>query len=272
MASATCSRLAACSQIWDIKAAYGDPGTCTARQTVRFSSLLTASGAGWTPAALEACSQAIPALSCSDFLGHNLPATCHPAGQLANGASCADGTQCQSGYCLSNAMTTPTTGCGTCGPALTGAQSCNTASDCPWGSACLVPHGACGQLGAAGSTCLVADNCLWGLACIQGHCASPQPAGGPCTDNSECDYLGGFACSGATCAALPVASVGQLCGSIGNANVRTLCGASGFCNSSGTCQAAVSDGAACDPLTGPNCMPPAQCLGKMCTVLGASCR
>jgi hypothetical protein len=274
VATATCDRLQACSPVLGLQMPYGDASTCTERQTVLYSSLLTASGTGWTSAGLEACAAAIPTLTCSDFLNHNLPAVCHPFGQLRNGALCADGTQCQSGTCLIDATTTPTTGCGTCGPALTGLQACNADSDCAWGSACLnLPMPRCGPLDAAGASCAGFNTCLRGLACVDGQCGSTKPAGQPCTGNSECDLYGGFACGG-TCAPLPVVSAGQPCGFIGNANLSTQCESSGFCSSGngGTCQAALNDGAACDAMTGPRCLAPAQCIANVCLILGPSCR
>jgi hypothetical protein len=118
---------------------------------------------------------------------------------------------------------------------------------------------------------MVPDDCVWGLACIQGQCTSPEAAGQSCADNDDCDYLGGFVCGGA-CIPQPLAPAGQPCGFSGLANVTIFCDASGLCNSNGTCQPAAGDGAPCDALTGPNCLPPAQCIASVCTLLGPSCR
>ena len=173
IASAVCQRLAACSPISDIIEPYGDVDTCITRQRVLFSNLLTASGSGWTAAGLEACAAATGGLACSALLGHDLPAACHPPGTRPDGASCADGSQCQSGTCLINRALTPATGCGTCGAPLAAPQICSASTDCTWGSACFVPNGSCGALSPVGAPCVAPDNCERGLTCIQERCASP---------------------------------------------------------------------------------------------------
>jgi hypothetical protein len=266
-ATALCQKIDACSAFL-ISETYGDAATCASRIKSSFVSALGASGTGQTPAHLDGCAKAIPAVSCDDALGNNTPAACQPvAGHLAAGAACGDSSQCASAYC--NLGTDGT--CGAC--ATTRAAdggTCNRDDDCVVGAVCN--SSTCVTLAAAGASCSDAQPCQKTLVCKSGTCAIPDGAGAPCSTGT-CDALAGLFCSIAAphvCTKIALAGAGEACFAVNGG--LTACGNGGLCSrgalaTTGTCEAPAADGASCDDTNGPPCMPPAVCsAAKVCTI------
>jgi hypothetical protein len=259
-ATAVCAAVNSCSSLL-IQLEYGDMQTCAMRFQGTCASALAASGTGWTPAAEDACSKALPGESCADIVSNNPPSACQtPAGLLANGVACGDGAQCQSKYC--NLGTNGT--CGACGTRSGG--TCDRDADCGYGQTCV--KGGCVAPGLSGSTCDDATHpCNKTLACKNGVCAAPDEAGASCTVGNannpfgSCDVLKGLYCHALTrvCQAVTFASPGQPCGLVNGG--LTACSANGACNA-GTCAAALADGASCTATD--HCSPPATCSGGVC--------
>jgi hypothetical protein len=99
--------------------------------------------------------------------------------------------------------------------------------------------------------------------------------GGGCdpTMDNQCDSTTAVYCNPVTslCVQAQFSQAGGPCGNAADGTL-TLCAGSGLCQSAdgatmGTCQAVATDGAACDPLNGPSCLPPAACLGTACALL-----
>jgi hypothetical protein len=265
-ATAACAAVNKCSPLL-IQLEYGDVQTCAMSFQGTCSSALAANGTGWTPAAEEACSQALPGESCADIVSNNPPSACQtPTGQLTNGVACGDGAQCQSKYC--NLGTNGT--CGACGTRSAG--TCQRNADCSYGQLCV--KGGCVAPGLAGSTCDATHPCNVTLACKNGVCAAPDEAGAPCTTDpnsifGSCDELKALYCHALTrvCTAIVFAGAGQPCGLINNG--LTVCSANGTCN--GTCTAALAAGANCAPsATKDPCAPPATCSGGVCKLADPS--
>ncbi|HEX4447383.1 MAG TPA: hypothetical protein VH044_11630 [Polyangiaceae bacterium] len=267
-ANALCQKIDACSSFL-IAETYGDAATCASRIKSSFVGSLAASATGATPAHLEACAKAIPAISCDDALGNGTPAACQPvAGHLAAGAACGDSSQCESAYC--NVGTDGTCGACAASRASTG-DTCNRDDDCTVGAVCNA--GKCSSLAAAGATCSDALPCLKTLVCKAGTCATADEAGAPCSTGT-CDALAGLFCSIAAphvCVKIGLAAAGEACFAV-NGGGFTACSNGGLCNraalaTTGTCEAPAADGGSCDDTSGPPCMPPAVCsAAKVCTI------
>jgi hypothetical protein len=285
VARALCSRYSACSPFF-VQFAYGTVDACTAGAKTTIASALDAKGTGDTPAQIEACAGAIPAVSCDDAVGHNLPAACQPvAGQLASGAACGDSSQCQSAYCHKG----PNSACGACASQPTAGASCSVDGDCAAGDVCS-KAGTCAAAGASGAACEPTQRpCKPTLACKSGTCATPDEAGAPCTKTTTagmttsdtCDALAGLYCGAqGTCVAIELAAAGQPCLLVNGG--LTVCSANGVCNvpsmpgTTGACLSAAAPGATCTPkpsgqafgysLQSPDCAPPATCENSVCTI------
>jgi hypothetical protein len=91
----------------------------------------------------------------------------------------------------------------------------------------------------------------------------------------DCDNTQGLYCDPATrlCKLVTFASPGGSCGVVNGAFVA--CSGGGRCKTAGaslmgTCLAPAADGAACDTTAGPDCLPPAQCVGSVCKLPNAA--
>ncbi len=280
VATALCARIEACGPLL-IRIAYGDTATCTSRTSGLFADTLAASGTGWTPSVAETCAKAIPAASCDDTLGHNLPSVCHaPAGQGALGGTCGDNSQCMSSYCNLG----PGGKCGTCAAALGAAGAvCYRDDDCTYGTRCVgqdlgatpAAAGKCVTPGTSGAPCSASAPCLQTLACINGVCGAPVGAAATCDQGGSifgsCGDLSGNYCSaktGGTCTKIGFAPSGQPCGLV--SGVLTACSGGGVCNiptaTSGTCVAPAADFGNCNGKAGPGCLSPATCIGGTCVM------
>jgi hypothetical protein len=277
-ANALCAKLNMCSALF-VQIVFGDVSTCVSRSHAPCASGLSAHGTGASPSTLEACAQAIPGASCTDVLSHNTPAACKPLmGQLANGTACGDSSQCQSGYCNQGTGIGQKSTCGVCGTQAAAGGACKVDDDCPYGAKCNTAQ-VCVTLGAAGATCDGTHPCQGTLACKGGTCATPDAAGQACTvdaSGQSCDTNQGQFCNltNKVCQMIGTAGPGQPCGFVSGGLVACtgagLCKTSSTPGTSGTCLAPAADGASCDPLMGPSCLPPALCTGGKCTLADPS--
>ena len=242
LASAVCSKLATCSA-FALSVTYGDEPTCIARASLGCVLTFGASGTSATPARTVACAQSLPALDCAALASGQLGAACEPAaGTVPVAGACGDDTQCASTFCPRAA----TSACGTCALATKAGDPCVNGS-CSAGTVC--PQGQ--------STCIVP---------VAGK------VGDPCTSQEQCDLSHAVGCDTASgkCITLTLATAGGKCGADSIAVTSyAVCPASGSCSAviNGTCSAAAADGQACSTATtGPQCMPPAKCIGGKCAV------
>jgi hypothetical protein len=263
VADALCQKLDSCTAFL-IQDVYGDVNTCSVRVAASCQNGLAATGTGLTPALYESCVKQIPGATCDDVLDNNVPSVCQAAkGQLANGTTCGDSSQCQSTYCNLG----KDGACGACGPSRGDpGAACNRDDDCSYGSTCS-DSGTCVTPVATGGTCDTTHPCRPTLACKAGVCAAPDEAGAACTTGT-CDNLAGLYCgvqAHPVCTMIALATAGQPCGVVNGG--LTACSVGGACNG-GTCQAYAADGTACDDTTGPPCLAPAVCVAtsKLCTL------
>jgi hypothetical protein len=122
-----------------------------------------------------------------------------------------------------------------------------------------------------GAACSDTSLCDLGLQCVKGICSRGGAAGAACnTTDSPCDSLALLACNPKTsiCEKIDLASTGQACGALDAGYAACSAGASCVSSDSkattGTCQAAVSDGASCQ--NDGQCLSPASCVGGTCKV------
>ena len=262
-AQALCTRVNDCAPAY-MNLAFGSVTECETRYAASVGRGIGANGSNLTADQLEACAKALPATTCADVLGRSLPAACHgPAGTLADGAPCADDSQCLNKKCKSSG---PNTTCGTCGSPAAAGGACVASDDCADGLACA--SSVCVVFGATGSTCDAAHPCNSTLACVAGKCGPPQAAGAACKDSSECDQLHGIICDGKKCSQLSLVAAPTTCGLINGA--YTLCSGGASCTGimqtgMGTCTAAPQDGTACEVDGGAKCEDPAKCVNGKCT-------
>ncbi|MDI3291309.1 MopE-related protein [Polyangium sp. 15x6] len=179
---------------------------------------------------------------------------CNGAGacELGNGAACADGTECESGFCVDNICCDAACNgtCEACSAAKTGGtdgtcsfvkvntdldNECPGAADCNGAGACELPNGA--------------GTCTQGSQCVSGSCAVQDSV---CCDNT---------CDG-TCMACLIAKTGVASGTCANVLTNqdpdTEC-MNGECTGAGICEK--PDG---DPCTANNECQNGYCNGTTC--------
>jgi hypothetical protein len=183
---------------------------------------IAAPGTGFTTTALTACGNAYSATAtCDDAFGAAQITACSFKGTLANGAACAFGEQCTTGYCSG----TEDNECGKCGPAPAmppttyvglgetcdpngSGPRCNSNLGlwCDYGTKkceemLFVGLGQpCGFVGDDVVMCGPGGTCNWGTS-GSGTCVAQKAVGASCTAASnypECAF--GSACIGGTCA------------------------------------------------------------------------
>jgi hypothetical protein len=271
LADVLCARLNDCAPAY-VTITYGTVSECKARVSANLEQGVSAPGSVETGDVLEACAKVIPATSCSDVLGRNLPTACKaPPGTQQDGAPCAVDPQCASKRCKVGADAV----CGVCAPRAAVGAACGVSDDCVDGAGCV--SGACVAFGVAGSACSKSSPCNGTLACVGGTCAAPQKAGTACKDSVECDELHGIFCTGKTCEALAFAPPPAACGLVGAG--FTVCTGPATCTGlgkgvfTGTCTPAPAEKTACDVDGGAKCEEPARCIGGQCTLPDpASCK
>ena len=264
--AAVCGRMRACTPFL-LQAVYGDTKTCAARSSLQCKPMLAAAGSQALAPQIEFCAKAISSEGCDEALDNPQPSACDIGGALAEGAPCAAGQQCQTAYCKTAAGSV----CGTCVKRVGSRYACLGDSDCVAGLVC--DRGACAAPGAPDAPCGGAlPTCSRALTCISGICKKPSPVGARCASPTDCDGNQGLYCNILTrqCTQTRVTGAAQACGIVGNTLVGCSAGAACF---RGRCTPPAADGASCDPLNGPACLAPAQCMNGKCVVPDpASCR
>jgi len=273
-ANANCQKLQTCAPPL-LKTDFGDMGTCATRFALKCPPGATAIGSTWTPGALEGCARAFEAQTCEEYLNGYLsgeaPPACALTGSTPIGSPCAVDAQCASGFCEDVAANA----CGVCATRSPVAGACASPADCEQkGLTCV--GGSCVPLAVFGAECDESHPCQPLLYCSpSGMCVARLGVGGTCNPNvneDACDLIVSLTCNlDSACVEATIAPIGAACGRSATGSV-TVCEASGTCltpggSTQGTCQAAAAEGAACNPTTGPNCMPPAACLSQVCTIL-----
>ena len=274
-----CARLQSCSTT-AVQVRYGSTGVCESVENALCLSVGMTPATGATPEQNEACGKALGDWSCTDFLvSQNPPPACQlVTGPLANGATCAVRSQCQSGYCGFPAGSA----CGVCAPAPRPGDSC-AETQCPPSLVCLGSPPRCVAYAQAGAACGASQPCNDGLTCVgasataAGVCqASVQSVDLPCSfSGAGCDFSAGLACNAQSgkCAVARLAQPGQACGIVANQLASCV---SGTCPR-GMCVANVPLGGACDLDGGPPCIGATRCIlsvdggaGGTCQLNGAS--
>jgi hypothetical protein len=273
-AAALCAQLEMCGAPL-ITQQFGDVATCQTRSTITCPSTFMAPSTAATPSHLEKCAKAVPSLTCAQLYTRDTPAACAPEpGKLADGSACGDDAQCANAYCKKPAGQV----CGVCSKRAAAGAACALDADCDYNLTCA--NSSCVAYAAAGATCDAGHPCARPNVCKAGVCAAPAQAGQACTPSTgggDCDLTAGLFCHPTmrTCVAVMWAGAGQPCGFVNN-NV-VACSGSGHCQVPnlmvmGTCVAPAADGAACDTTNGPDCLPPAECVGGVCKLPNpASC-
>jgi hypothetical protein len=256
---------------------WGDAATCQARQQSSCLPYLTAPGVTNTTADIENCAAEEAAESCQEFFNGT---PCLHAGTRALGESCSQNVQCVTGaYCAIVRGTT----CGTCAPRVQSGTSCANVS-CSAGLVCVSDNEECQALGTSGAACDTDHPCGYGLSCVRPNATATGTCelagtviGAACGYPAPGCYLNaGLHCDGTTgtCAPIGYAGVGEQCGSVNGTYIR--CTNASECiaplgQSYGTCVAAAADGAHCDTVSGPPCLPPAQCVTGSPTATSGTC-
>lgn len=270
VASALCSKFAACNTGAMLSVVFDDLAHCVERLKLVCRTELAAPDVGSGVAELQACAKAVTATSCGDNFDPDDVVECRWKGLRPNGKACGVNAQCTSGFCDKRP---PSSECGTCAALPLAGEAC-PAERCAPGLRC-VPPGKCVQPVAIGAACNGSIPCASGGACVGRVCVAPAKLG------EKCDPLGRsgpgcgemITCDAKTkrCRPPTIASVGEACGLIGTELrpcTRAWCEAHG---ESGKCLPRSADGAAC--ASNEACVIPATCVGGTCKMPDpASCR
>ncbi len=253
-AVAVAAKAARCTPFF-VNRVHGSESAYRARLE-QFCGVLDLPGATWPPRPFKPCGDAIAALTCDDWLvGVSVPA-CAAPGQLALGAPCATGAQCQSLFCDA-----PAGGCGHCVKLPGARQTCYLGQYCDEGTACG-GAGTCVVPASAGAACTIDADCKSALICRNFSCVRRGIKDDPCVGDADCDFNRGFLCNpnSHVCVA---SSTGASCRENPDASLQ-VCSASAICRMDGSCLPAAADGAACSDTTGPLCVQPATCVNNRC--------
>jgi len=211
-------------------------------------------------AQLDACTRVLDPSTCTEPI-------CPVRGTLAPGAPCANGAQCESGYCNFTGAAEPTTtelACGVCTVLALEGGDCGNAS-CDVGLHCdtvvtmtcqpFVPlHGSCTNDNAKA--------CEPQYACIDSVCSERLGVGAPCPSGMECQLSLECDPETHTCETIPIASAGEACGWVNGAEVDC---SSGLVCANGTCAAPRQQGATCT-VGFKECALNLLCIGGTCQV------
>ena len=275
VASSFCDRIASCYGDFFVKAFIGDTATCKSRLALEIKASVRGPGVQIKDAEAAACKSAVDAAACNTLLADGVK-ECDFRGTLADGAACANDSQCTSGGCYVDAKTS----CGKCGARAAEGADC-TSSKCARGLSCSVAK-KCAKFVAEGGTCDANTPCEVSLACIAGKCGKGLAAGAPCKNamnETPCSSSAGLYCkppsaavADGTCTTFTVATTNQLCGiTLQPAVDFAFCEGSQCVGAMGTtkgkCQAFLADGVACDAAKPPDCQFPAKCRNGKCAVL-----
>lgn len=197
---------------------------------------------------IMACATALDAAACA-LTGNDLDA-CILTGSLADGASCYDGRQCQSGRCK---RADASADCGKCAAFEAAGGTCFDNGDCAFGSECFDRK--CAKYVEAGGAC--ADDtasCKPGLTCVKGTCAAAVEIDGACTAAADA-CRSGLGCVSGTCKppSVTVVAIGASCKNGEFCRKSSCRGAAG----AEVCVAYAATGAKCDLVKNgpPDCDP-----------------
>ncbi len=264
-----CNKLESCSSFM-VRGLYGDLATCKARAKVGCVPWFGAPGSAVTAAGTERCGDAFAAMSCDDVENNVNPIECRVFGSFANGATCGDSAQCQSGHCsITQGL------CGTCKTRQQAGGFCDIDSNCERGLICN--GGICFAPGGTGAPCNMAQPCKNTHACVNGQCQRyPTVFDAPCDVNVGCDNFLGLWCNFQTarCDYLQLVASGT-CGY--NGNTFTLCSRAADCSIPqgqmlGQCVSPANDGQTCTTAAPGafSCFSPGQCISGRCTLPSAT--
>jgi hypothetical protein len=185
-------------------------------------------------------------------LGCNYASFSCALGMRTIGADCADGWQCQSGFCSGSAFS-----CGACMAMPQPNDTCTADWQCPGAYFC--GNGICKAQGTQGQYCDSQNPCADHYSCISNACLKDDLTDGQTCGPTEgyCDQTTSqLACNQQnTCQTVDFASSGDACPAFG------WCRGLGVCNG-GICQNAHDVGDPCDPVNG--CRWPAVCQAGVC--------
>lgn len=271
-ATAYCTRQVGCSNFWSSVYASNFE-TCRTTRMQRCQLNTKSPDTSWTQDLAMACSRAINAESCDEFLAGVLPTECRVPGKRTVGAPCGDRFQCESLQCV---VSTEGSLCGSCTALPKQGESCGSLRLCDDGLQCV--SDVCQPLRSAGEPCSGADRCKPSLACMVGTCQDPM-FGGACNSQYDCNFHQVQYCDGSTltCEKYPltVATVNEACGI--SFDSETICTPDAYCRTSssasfGVCTKLPTEGQAC--ATSDNlCASPYTCIGGVCKVFDrGSCK
>lgn len=272
LAASLCGRIGTCAP-FILENGYGGTATCEERVGARCVLTPDLSGVTFSPEAIQACASAYDGLGCDDVLTSQTPDACRPAGDKADGASCAVGAECQGAHCITKGEGQ----CGTCATALAEGATCDVATDvCGAGMFCSAA-GTCAKPGDTGDPCSSTQPC-GGLSCNGGTCGALLAEGADCSSGETCDVTVGLYCKPAakTCAKIGVAKLGEACGYDDVADEFTACEADVECDfAANKCIARLKEGDSCalDAQTGTShCATGLQCISGTCSFGYPSCQ
>lgn len=212
-ANALCGRISTCASYF-AAVLFGDMATCVEIAKTSCIASLRAKDTGATPAKLAQCARDLETASCTDVLSHNPPASCRPAGPIADGMPCGDDWQCSSGVCA----IAGNGNCGTCARRSMPSGPCGLGRDeeCAYGEICEAQI--CRLPVAGGGSCAGNQRCAHPYVCGAGDtCVMGGGPGAPCMAGRGCADYQGLWCPPTinTCAAIQIADPGMPCGLLG---------------------------------------------------------
>lgn len=271
-ANALCDKILECAPFY-LSLSFSNRDACVARFKINCPTSFNAPGTSATPLQLSQCASAAKTALCEDILARKPPEACRTvAGKLPDGNVCGHNGQCTNKLCRIAKGST----CGACSSLGGAGSACEREEECDYGLDCIDKK--CFARGLKGASCSATAPCVGVFGCVNGICSPPLAAGAACEfkrDENPCDGAKGFYCSprSKTCTQISTAPPGGQC-ELSLQSV-TVCTAGSECKigvgaTTGPCEAAAADGAACNESTGPKCQGPARCAGGVCTITDPS--
>ncbi len=290
-AAAICRKMSDCSQ-FRLQAVYGDEVTCEGQQKQECLSLLQADGTSRTPDQASTCASALRQQSCDDFVANVVIDGCEAQpGALSPGKACIDNAQCDTAFCK---VTSSSAGaCGVCGSKMASksGEVCNATQPCETGLVCT--GGTCGAGGTTGYACDETTPCAPNYACMgsgaigdggvtKATCVALGTGGASCNQaTAPCAEAQGFACDPAakTCSPITLGASDDDCDngvfqcSGGTCRASPEAGPEAGPDEPRICIPTAIIGSSCDVVAGPDCMAPAVCINRTCTIkTSAACK
>ncbi len=273
LTAAICGRIDTCYPFL-LELGYGDVATCEARVAPQCLATPDLAGAKVGPAEIQACAGSYASQTCADWLGGVVPDGCDIAGDKADGATCAAGSQCKSGTCKNG----PEGTCGACITPLAAGAACDAATDvCEAGLFCDTSS-KCAAKAASGAPCAPPDKpCESDLSCNNDVCGPPLAEGANCAGGQTCDFGVGLFCSPLTdkCEKVVLVDLGAKCGFDQASGEIRACKADLECDGQqSVCIAKLKEGDACtiDPESGASrCASGFQCIAGKCSTGFPAC-